>query len=161
MDVYLVVIRLIHIVAAFVWFGTGFYSTIFLFPTLIKMGADANNFVQVLVKNRLFGMIFPVSAVLTVLAGILLYLKPDVPGHFSSAGWAAISIGAVAGILAAGHGGAVLGRMTGEYIGKLSAGTTPASELTTLGQKLVMHANISMVLLVIAMLGMETARYIF
>jgi uncharacterized membrane protein len=160
MDVYLVVMRLIHIVAAFIWFGTGFYSSVFLFPTLVKMGADANNFVQVLVKNRLFAMIFPVSAVLTVVAGILLYLRPGASGPFTGTGWAVLSVGAVAGILAIGHGGAVMGRLTGEYIGKLSAGTTPASELSTLGAKLMQHSRISLGLVVIAMLGMELARYI-
>jgi uncharacterized membrane protein len=160
MDVYyLVIVRLIHIVAAFAWFGAGFYSSVILFPTLIKMGADASQVMLELAKNRLFALVFPVSGVVTVVAGILLYLRPGASGPFSSTGWMVLSIGAVAGILAAGHGGATLGRMTAEYIQKLGAGAS-ASELTALGQKLTLHANISMALLVIAMLGMESARYL-
>lgn len=159
MDIYLVVLRLIHIVAAFAWFGSGFYVSVILFPTLIKMGTEASKVLVELAKNRLFSLIFPVSGVVTVVAGVLLYVKPGASSHFSSTGWMVLSIGAVAGILAAGHGGATLGKMTGEYIQKAGAGAS-ASELTALGQKLTLHANISMALLVIAMLGMESARYI-
>ncbi|MEO8609851.1 MAG: hypothetical protein ABI690_18305 [Chloroflexota bacterium] len=160
MDIYLVVMRLIHIVAAFLWFGTGFYSSMFLFPALAEVGDAGSTIMKVLAKNRLFVMIFPVSAGVTVLAGILLYIRPGETGLFSSAGWMSISIGALFGILAAGHGGAVVGRTTTEYIKKLMSGTAQQDELTALATKLARNANISLILMIIAMLGMELARYL-
>jgi uncharacterized membrane protein len=158
-DIYLVVMRLIHIAFAFVWFGAGFYASVILFPSLLKMGTEASKTLAALAKNRAFGLVFPVSGVVTVVAGVLLYVKPGASSHFSSTGWMVLSIGAVAGILAAGHGGATLGKMTNQYIEKAGAGASN-DELTALGQKLTLHSNISMALLVIAMLGMEAARYI-
>jgi uncharacterized membrane protein len=160
MDVYLVVVRLIHIVAAFLWFGTGFYSVVFLYPAIIDLGDAGGQFMKALAKNRFFALIFPVSAVLTVVAGILLYVKPGASSHFSSTGWAVLSIGAVAGLLAAGHGGAVLGRMTGDYMKKAMSGSAQPGELAALAAKLTRHGNISLILVIIAMLGMELARYI-
>jgi uncharacterized membrane protein len=160
MDIYLVVVRLIHIVAAILWVGSGFYASVILFPAITALGDSGADFMKALGKNRIFALIFPVSAVLTVIAGILLYLKPGASAHFTSLGWTAISIGAVAGILAAGHGGAVLGRMTGEYMQKAMSGSAQPGELSALMAKLNRHSNISLGLLIVAMIGMEIARYI-
>jgi uncharacterized membrane protein len=160
MDVYLVVVRLIHIVSAFLWFGTGFYSSVFLFPALVDLGDSGAQFVKALAKKRLFAIVFPASAGLTVLAGILLYLKPGEQGIFSSAGWASISIGALAGLVAIVHGGAILGRMTGQYMQKAMSGSAQPGELAKLAEGISQHANISLILIIIAMLGMELARYI-
>src|SRR5262245_27042813 len=118
MDIYLVVLRLIHIFAAVIWVGSGFFSVVVLLPSLTRLGADASNLWMTLGKNRLFALIFPVTAGITMLAGILLYIRPGEGSLFSSAGWAVLSIGALSGIAAGVHGGAVLGRMTGEYAGK-------------------------------------------
>src|SRR4029079_16623837 len=122
------------IIAAMLWVGSAFYNVQILLPGLAAMGADGDKVLVALGKNRGFALIFPVSAGLTVLAGILLYLRPGERDIFSGTGWAAISIGALAGIAAAVHGGAVLGRQTGEYIAKLSSGNTPPAELKALGE---------------------------
>jgi len=160
MDIYLVVVRLIHIVAAFLWVGTGFYSTVFLFPALADLGDSGGEFMKALAKKRLFALIFPVSAGITVLAGILLYIRPGASGLFSSLGWMAISIGALAGIVAVIHGGAVLGRATTQYMQKVMSGSAQPGELSSLAAKLAQQGNISLILIIIATLGMELARYI-
>ena len=160
MDVYLVVVRLIHIIAATLWVGSGFYSARILFPSLVQLGPDAGKIAPALAKNRLFSMIFPVSAVVTVLAGILLYLRPGASGQFTNTGWAVLSIGALAGLLAAGHGGAVLGRMTEQYIAKLNSDTAQPGEITAAGERLLRNVNISLALMFIAVLGMASARYL-
>jgi uncharacterized membrane protein len=160
MDVYLVVVRLIHIVAAFLWFGSGFYMAVILLPSIVEAGDAGVQFMKTLGKQRLFTLIFPVSAVLTVLAGILLFIRPGASGPFSNAGWGILSVGALFGLLAAGHGGAVLGRLTGQYMQKLNSGAAQSGELTALAAKLLRNANISLGLMIIAMLGMELARYI-
>ena len=58
-----------------------------------------------------------------------------------------------------GHGFAVLGRGTGQYMQKLNSGA-PAEELKTMGAYLLRHANISLGLMVIAVIGMDGARYL-
>ncbi len=160
MDVYLVLVRLIHIVAAIVWVGTGFFMVRILFPSLAQLGTDAGKAMTALAKNPLFTLLFPVSAGVTVLAGILLYLKPGESSHFSSAGWAVLSIGALAGLAAAGHGGAVLNRITDQYTAALNSGTAQAGEIAAIGEKLQRHGNISLALMFIAVLGMALARYL-
>jgi len=160
MDIYLVVVRLIHIVAAVIWVGSGVYSVVILYPTLAQLGADSGRFMLALAKNRAFAMLFPVSAVLTVLAGILLYLRPGASGFFSSTGWVVLSIGALAGILGLLHGGAVLGRLTGQYVARLNSGAAEPGELAAMAEKLGRHANISVRLIVIALIGMASARYL-
>jgi uncharacterized membrane protein len=160
MDTYvLIVVRLIHIVAAFFWVGTGFYSTVFVFPALVDLGDSGAQFVKALAKKRLFAFIFPVSAALTVLAGLVLYLRPGASGGWSNTAWAILSIGALAGIVAIAHGGAILGRMIGAYMQKAMSGSAQPGELAKLAAELVRHANISLILIIIAMLGMESARY--
>ncbi len=160
MDIYLIVLRLVHIVAAVLWVGTGFFTTVILVPTVVRLGTDAAQFIRGLGQSSVFKMVFPVSAGVTVLAGILLYLKPGESSHFSSTGWIVLSIGALAGIIGAIHGGAILGRMTGVYMGKLASGSADSGELSTLGAKLLQHANISLVLAVVALVGMASARYL-
>jgi uncharacterized membrane protein len=159
MDIVLVVLRLIHIVAGVLWVGTGFFSAVILLPSLANLGADAGRFMMALGKNRAFALVFPITGVLTVLAGIILYLRPGASGMFSTLGWAVLSIGALAGIGAVVHGGAVTGRLTGEYVAKVSSGSAGA-EVEALAAKLRQHTNISLVMLIVALVGMASARYL-
>lgn len=160
MDIVLVLGRLIHIFAAVVWAGSGFFSVMVLLPHLIRMGTDASKFMASLATNRGFAMIFPVSAGLTMLAGLYLYFRPGASGVFSSAGWAVLSIGALAGIAAGVHGGAVQGRVTGEYLQKVGSGTASPAEVTSLGDKMLLHGRISLILIIVALVGMASARYL-
>jgi uncharacterized membrane protein len=160
MDIVLVVVRLLHIVAGVFWVGAGLYAALILVPTLVRMGTEASSVMRSLGQSAVFRAMFPVSAVLTVLAGIILYLRPNASAVFSNTGWIVLSIGALAGILAAVHGGAVLGRMQGEYWGKVSSGSASPSELESLGQSLILHMRISLILAVVALIGMALARYL-
>ena len=160
MDIYLIVLRLIHIIAAFLWVGTGFYTGFILLPGLAQPGADAAKIMGPLSKSRAFRLTFPVSAGITVLAGILLYIKPGASSHFSNVGWGVLSIGALAGLAAVIHGGAVVGRMTTSYVTMLTSGSAQPADLAATFAKLRQHVNISLVLLAIAVLGMEAARYL-
>jgi uncharacterized membrane protein len=160
MDIYLIVLRLIHIIAAFIWVGTGFYSVVILYPALAEVGADASKITAALAKGRAFRLAFPVSAGITVLAGILLYIKPGESAIFTSAGWMSISIGALAGLAAIIHGGAVLGRATIRYVTLATSGNAQPGELASTLAYIQLHGRISLALLAIAVLGMESARYL-
>ena len=159
MDIYVVILRLVHIIAGVLWVGSGFFSTFVMLPTLVNYGPDVSKLTSRLAQNRAFAMIFPVTAGLTMLAGILLYIRPGASGSFTGLGWGVLSIGALCGIAAGVHGGAVLGRATGEFVAKSNA-NAPVAELTSLGAKLIQHAYISLALAVIAVVGMAIARYL-
>jgi uncharacterized membrane protein len=160
MDVYLVVVRLIHIVAAALWVGSGFFATMILTPTLVKLGTEGSGVARTLGQSSAFRMIFPVSGGLTVLAGLLLYFRPGESAIFSSTGWLVLSIGALAGVLGVLHGGAMLARMVRDFVMKLASGSASSAELSDLGANLLQHSRISLALLIIAVVGMSLARYI-
>jgi uncharacterized membrane protein len=160
MDIYLVVLRLIHIVAGALWVGVGFFSVLILVPTLVRMGSEAGSVFRALGQSGLYRMIFPVTSGLTVLAGILLYARPNASVVFSSAGWIVLSIGALAGIAGAIHGGAFLARQMTDYSQKVASGSAQSADLSALGASLIQHARISLVLLVVALVGMSLARYL-
>ncbi len=99
MDILLVLLRLIHIVAAVVWVGVGTTQLLILGPALAAAGETGIRFTKSLASIPAFRMVFPVTAGLTMLAGILLYLTGSA-SHFSQTGNIVLGIGALAGIAA-------------------------------------------------------------
>lgn len=169
MDVVLVLLRLLHIVAAFAWVGLAAAVTFYIAPAALAAGESGMRFLKTLLTRTSFGSIFGASAGVTMLAGLLLYAIGDAFSHFSQTGNMVLGIGAVAGILAGIHGGAVVGRSTrelGEALAKTvpDGGGTIAADaqrtLNELGAKLLSHARLSMVLMIIALVGMGSARYL-
>ena len=109
MDILLVLLRLLHIIAAFVWIALGLTQVLFVGPAVGKSGESGLRFLKALLTKTAFPMAFPIAAGLTVLAGILLYFVSNSASHFSTTGNIVLGIGAASGLLAAGHGGAVVG----------------------------------------------------
>src|SRR5437016_2135971 len=106
MNLLLVVLRLLHIVLAFTWFGLGMVMTLYIGPTAAASGETGVRFLKALYTHTPIARIVPMVAGLTTLAGILLYLFGSVSTHFSTTGNIVLGIGAVAGILATAHSGA-------------------------------------------------------
>ncbi len=169
MDIVLVVLRLLHIVAAFAWVGLGAATAFYIVPAALASGESGLRYLNTVFTRTSYGPIFGVVGGLTVLAGILLYLVGNAASHFSTTGNIVLGIGAVAGLLAAGHGGATTGRASralGEALAqyKLDAGgTIPAAGVSTLQQQvtsLLSHSRVSLALMIIALIGMGSARYL-
>jgi hypothetical protein len=168
MDLVIAGLRLIHIVAAFIWFGLGMTMVFYIGPAVGAAGESGLRFLKSLIINTPFARAIPIAAGLTTLAGILMYLIGNSASHFTTTGNIVLGIGAVAGLLAAGHGGAVTGRATrdlGEALAKYVADNQPiASEgvatLREAAMKVGQHSRISFMLMVIALLGMASARYL-
>ena len=171
LSVYLTVLRIIHIVAGAIWVGTGVAAAFYIFPVAKMLGKDGSRYLQTLVLKTRYERVFPIVAILTTVAGILLYER--VSGGFSaewmrSPSGMVLSIGAVFGLLAFGHGGAAIGRMTGNYkklaetVASQSDGATAEQqqELIDLEAKMDRHGKISLALSVIALLGMAAARHL-
>lgn len=167
MDIVLVLLRLIHIVAAFVWVGIAFTEVFLLAPALATAGESGLRFSKAMNARPIARNVIPVAASLTVLAGILLYLVGNSTSHFSQTGNIVLGIGAVAGLLAAGHGGAVTGRLAGQLGGLISqyvtdSGISPEGlpAIRETAAKLATHTRISFVIMVVALVFMGGARYL-
>jgi len=169
MDVFMVVMRLIHIFAAVYWVGAGIFVAAMLLPALRNQNADGDRFFLAIFKHTRFELSMPVSALLTTLAGLVLYDR--VFDHFnadwmqSSAG-IVLTIGSLAGIAAFLHGGAAIGRTTGKYHAALKAvyeGPEPTQEqqetLERVRAKIMRQAPTSLVMQLVALVGMAAARY--
>jgi nitric oxide reductase large subunit len=169
MDVLLIVLRLLHIVAAFIWIALGLTSTIFILPAAVSADENGMRYLKTLFVNTPFTRIIPAVAGLTTLAGLLMYFFANSASHFSSTGNAVLGIGAVAGLLATIHGGAVTGRATRttnetlvQYVGD---GSQPISadgmaKLRAQIASLISHSRVSLALMIVALVGMASARYL-
>jgi uncharacterized membrane protein len=166
MDILMVILRLVHIFAGIFWVGTGLFVAIIIIPAMQNM--RSSQLMQMIMRHSRFDMAMTVSALLTTLAGVWLYVR--VSDGFNAdwmrdPGSIVLSIGAVAGLLAFGHGGAALGSITGKYakLAKALDGEPSAAqqqELMALQARIATHSRISLILMIIAVIGMASARYL-
>jgi len=70
--IYLLVLRLIHIIASVCWAGGGFIFFLFVEPTAKALAPTGMQFVQYMVTKRRFSIFMVISSTLTVLTGALL-----------------------------------------------------------------------------------------
>jgi uncharacterized membrane protein len=162
MDILMVSLRLVHIIGGVYWVGTAMFLAFFAEPAILKSGEKGDAFLRQLYTGTKFGASMGASSLLTTLAGLVLYYK--VSGHFNadwmqSANGVVLSIGAVAGLLAAGHGMAALGPKSGQYETLVTSGTASDQEINHLRDYLFKHGRISLGLMLVAVVGMASARY--
>lgn len=165
----MVVLRLLHIFAGVGWVGFGFFTILVLLPADRKSGREGYRFLLNLYKFTPHNILFPAFSVTTVVAGILLYLR--ITDNFQadiflrSSSGIALSVGALFGILAFGHGGAVMGRLTTQYMDAMEAALASDSAekislVDQLREKTFRHSLISLGLVVISLAAMASWRYI-
>lgn len=168
MSILIVLLRLLHIVSAFLWVGIGVTQTFFILPAASKSGESGMRYLKSIVKNTPLVMAYPTVAGLTTLAGLILYATGS-HNNFSTTGNIVLGIGALSGLAATIHGGAVTGRATKALAAALeahvpeSSGAIAAEAMTTLNglvAKLDEHSRISLIMMVVALLGMGSARYL-
>ncbi|KAB2867345.1 MAG: hypothetical protein F9K46_00515 [Anaerolineae bacterium] len=169
MDYTLILLRLLHIVAAFAWVGAGTSIAFFIMPSARAAGENGLRYLNTLLRHTAITRVFRISAGLTMLAGILLFGLSDVRNHFSTTCNAVLGLGALAGILSGIHWGAFTGRALRSLEAilweKIPSGNQamPADDLLALREqttKVVARARVSVVLTIIALLGMASARYL-
>jgi hypothetical protein len=135
-------------------------------PTARKM--QSGQIVQSILVHSRFNTFIGASGGLTVLAGLLLYGRVYSSDWLSTGPGIVLTIGALAGIAALIHGGAVLSRLQREYVSiakEVEAAGGPPSQaqlasMMDLQAKIAQHSQISVALLVISVLGMASARYL-
>ncbi len=170
---YMVIFRLVHILAGVAWVGSVFLLVTQVQPAAAAIApAGAPFMVELLGRRRLVQRIIGMGAV-TVLAGLFLYWR-DWHDYASFGDWIGtnfgitLTIGAIAAIAALTIGIVVTRPKVDEMLGLMgqigSSEGAPAPELVAqLGAtqaRLKVAARASLGLLVIAVLGMSTARYL-
>jgi hypothetical protein len=168
MDILVVLLRLTHIVAAFVWVGLGVATNFYIAPALGAAGESGWRSFKSLMTNTNYPMAFPAAAGLTTLAGLLLYVFGNTTARFSTTGNIVLGIGAVAGLLAMAHGATATGGKTRD-LGKslmthVKDGQPIApeglAEMNGLAAELRRHSQISVIIMLLALVGMASARYL-
>jgi len=170
MNILMIILRTIHIFGSVLWAGTAFFFVGFLEPTITATGAEGVKVVQHLTQRTRFSTTLSLAALLTTISGIWMYFRifPGIGVAFSSGPGVGLTLGGLAGLLAAVHGIAVNGRASarmaaiGKEIQAVGGPPNPAqlAELQTLQERLSRGARVTAVLLAIALLGMATARYL-
>jgi len=167
---YLVVLRLVHVLASFCWGGGMLIFFLFIEPTSHALGSSGMTFIQHMVEKRGYSTFMGITSILTVVSGALLFWE-DASGNWlawmetgpglifslgSVLGLVVFSIGmfwvkpraeravALAGEIQA--GGGVPGVAQGEELGRIGR------ELTSLGR-------IEFVLMALSLAAMAVARY--
>ena len=167
MDIFLLVLRFVHVLAGVVWVGGALIMNFFIGPTIGATAQAGKQFAGHLMLKTRFAMTMTIAAVLTVLAGGFLYWR-DSQGFTSQ--WMSAGSGMGFGIGAAfALIGFVFGLMFGQLNKKMSlVGSGIKGEPTAeqLGQlqniqkQLKIVAPINLGSLILATVFMAIARYL-
>lgn len=165
MDIYMIILRLVHIFAGIFWVGSGLFMALVIVPAMRNMGGG--QLMQGILRYSNYHIIIGVAAILTTVAGLLMYAQLAATlgsGWMSSRQGIVLSIGAVAGLLAFGHGMVVLGKLTRQMRAVAMEINGPPTEaqrniLLPLQARMSRNANIMLVLMIISVAGMASARY--
>ena len=171
MDVYLLVVRALHIAAGVFWVGSAFFVFFLLEPTVNALGPQAGPVMAHLTKKRKMPIAIVGASALTILAGFLLYWRSS--GGFevdwiTSPVGLGFTIGAIAAIVAFVLGFTMI-KPVADRMGALGdeverSGGPPSpeqvAELQSLQHRLRAVGRVDTVLLGIALLLMATARYL-
>jgi hypothetical protein len=171
MDVYLIVLRILHIAAGVFWVGAAALFFFFVEPAVKELGPTGGAFMGHLAQKKKMPVAILASAGLTILAGILLYLRSsggfDLDWITSSTGLT-FTVGGLTAIAAFLMGLTVV-KPSVDRLGALGAeiqasGGQPseaqAAALHAVDTKLKTVGRLNMALLTVAVVAMATARYL-
>jgi hypothetical protein len=171
MDLYVLVLRIVHIFGGMFWLGTVWMTAIFLGPTSEAIGSDAEKFMTYITVKLRYPTVVAIAAGSNVLAGILLYWKDSAglqPTWITTPTGLGFSFGAICALAGFALGFGVV-KPTAEKlagIGKeLHAKAGPPSgeqiaNLHAVQKQLERQEIVVAVVLGLALLGMAAARYL-
>jgi hypothetical protein len=92
---WLLLVRLVHIVCASIWFGSTVFATFFLAPTIRDAGESGRGFMQAVnARGGVARFVGPIAG-LTILSGLLLYWRAGYLGApFASTSSTLLTLGA-------------------------------------------------------------------
>lgn len=170
MDLYMIVLRLIHLFSGVFWVGTIFFYALFLLRRVKAAGPVGGQFMQQLSQPPLTATLSSASG-LVVLSGILMYWRVSGgvdPAWIGTAPGLALTAGGVAAFLAMLIGVTIsrsaASRMAalGREIAAAGGPPSPAqvAEVQALTARLERALYQTAYLLVITLIGMAAARYL-
>lgn len=166
MNILVLILRLVHIVAAVIWGGGALIMEFFIGRTILATGESGQKFAQHLMNKIRMHRFMTAAALSTVLAGALLYWI-DSDG-FSSA-WVSsgagigFGIGAVFGLIAFifgaifGSSNAKLAEIGAQIAGKPT--DEQLSQIQAIQKRIKTVSPIHVYSMILAMIFMATARY--
>ena len=172
MDWLQIALRIVHIGSGILWVGGAALFSLYIEPTLTSLGPDAEKFINELVEVRKAPIYFATTSTLAVLGGVLLYWR-DSNGLQLSWITSPSGLGFTIGGLSAGAawlGGNVFTRPAVERVGAIgaemkAAGGPPSAELIgrlqAAQERLRRIGLITLALLVVTVIGMASARYLY
>jgi hypothetical protein len=149
-------VRMLHILLAALWLGAGALLTLYLLPTLRRLGVAGQPTLRSLEGLGLSRFMAAIGG-LTLLSGLSLYwtltagLNADA---IRSPTGMVFGIGAVAGILASIVGGGVIGRSI-KRLDALGAGSADGPEAIALHRRIAVASRLALALLLVAVVAMS------
>ncbi|MCY3779073.1 MAG: hypothetical protein OXG78_02075 [Chloroflexi bacterium] len=152
-------LRLLHIIAGLIWVGSALMLSYYIEPTARAPAADGEGFLRALYSKSSFPRLIPLSAVVTTVAGLLLYSLLSYHEAMSSAMGIILTIGSLFGLLAFGHGYFTVWRQNGRYARLAGAEGAGGEALARLEAKMRRNGRVSLWLALISLILMAGARY--
>ena len=167
MDYFLLLLRIIHIVAGIIWVGGTLIMTFFIGPTIGATGDAGQRFVGHLMNNLKFSNRMASAAGLTILAGAILYWRDSqgfTSAWMSSGAGRGFGIGAAFALIGFAFG-LMIGRTTkamaqlgAQFQGKPT--NDQVNQMQAIRNQQAMYSNISVVALLLAVIFMAISRYL-
>ncbi|NWG35283.1 MAG: hypothetical protein HXY42_12650 [Chloroflexi bacterium] len=166
MNTYLLVLRLVHIVAGIIWGGGALIMSFFIGRAIPATGESGQKFAQHLMNNLRMHRFMTAMAVSTVVAGILLYWHDSngfTSAWMTSGAGIGFGIGAVFGLIAFvfgaifGNSNAKLARLGAQIQGKPT--DEQLAQIQAIQKRIKTVSPIHVYSMILAMLFMATARY--
>jgi len=152
-------LRLLHIVAGLIWVGSAMMLSFYIEPMVRDPAAEGDRFLRALYSRTSFPRLIPLSAVVTTVAGLLLYSLLSYHEAMSSAMGLILTVGSLFGLLAFGHGYFTVWRQSGRYAQLAGANGAGGEALAQLEAKMRRNGRISMWLALVSLILMAGARY--
>lgn len=169
---FMLVFRFLHIVAGVLWVGSAFLFVAFIGPSAAEVGPSAGPLLTAAVKKRRVAKVITVLGAVTVLAGWVLWLRnaslaPSLGDWVTSSFGLVLTIGGVLATISAFVGSIGVGFRVERLVDLgnevAASGGAPSPEqrsrLDELSASLERHGKTDLVLLLLAVTAMATARY--
>ena len=167
----MIVLRFLHIVAGMMWVGSAFLFVGFIGPSAAEVGPSAGPLLTAVVKKRKVATVITALGGVTVVAGWIMWLRnmslsSSLGDWVTSSFGLVLTIGGVLATISAVFGAIGVGRGVERLVdlgGEIAASGPPTPEqqarLEHLSSSLERAGKIDLLLLLLAVTAMATARY--
>jgi uncharacterized membrane protein len=160
---YVIILRLLHIVGGVIWAGSGLFQVFVLQPTVRQQGASGGAFMKSLMSNPRMGQLMGGSAIATLGSGILLYwhdFGAFVPSNGPMWGYAVGGLAAIVLWLVTLAVMIPMGRRMGALAERGAGGEDVEAEINTITRRQRSFGLLATYLMVAAVVLMAVARYL-